>query len=101
MRQKGKHVAERFSMEMVHGFYHQLQRGQPLRRGQLASLDNVIRKWYIYVWMEKNYPQIRGSVPVPQTFVEPGFASATMRHDQQGSNNAASSLCACGRHTKV
>lgn len=73
MQRKGKAVALRFSLDMLHGFYHQLQSGEPLRRGQLASLDKVIRKWYIDA-SEKNYPRARGKAPAPKFPVDQGSA---------------------------
>ena len=74
MQEKGKPVAQRFNLKMIYELYHQLQRGEPLRRGQLSSLSKIIQRWHIDDWMAKNYPEAKDIAPAPAPPPDAGFA---------------------------
>ena len=69
MKLKGKPVASRFDTTVAAHYYHQLKKGDPLSRSQLSSLSNMIHKWHMHTWMDKNYPSAKGKAP-PPTAVE-------------------------------
>jgi hypothetical protein len=71
-------------------YYHQLHTQRvPLTLGQRWSLDNIIHRWHILEWMNKNYPEAEAQAPPPPPPVEDvGFAfpsSQMMR--QMGSSD--------------
>jgi hypothetical protein len=65
MKLKGKPVASRFDTTLAANYYHQLKNGNPLSPSQLSSLSNIIHKWYIHSWMDRNYPVAKGRAPTP------------------------------------
>jgi hypothetical protein len=47
-------------------YYNQLHTQRvPLTPRQRRSLDNIIHRWHIPEWMNKNYPDAEGQAPAP------------------------------------
>ena len=65
MKLRGKPVATRFDTTLAAHYYHQLKNGTPLSPSQLSSLSNIIQRWYIHTWMDRNYPAAKGRAPPP------------------------------------
>ena len=66
MQEEGRAVADRFDPTLIVSYYHQLHTQRvPLTLRQQRSLNNIIHRWHIPEWMNKNYPEAEGQAPAP------------------------------------
>jgi hypothetical protein len=84
MQEEGRAVAERFDPTLIVSYYHQLHTQRvPLTIRQRRCLDNIIHRWHILPWMNKNYPDAQGQAPAPQAPPVPAEESFAFLPDDE------------------